>query len=160
MKNFPCHYRAQPKSWISSELFEEWVKEIDRNFGTQKRKIGLIIDNCPAHPDVPTLDWVEMIFIFRNTNSITQPIDQEAIRFRKAKYRSLAVKKHMDALEKGNQFPKFSILTTTPMLTKAWNSIPEGTFRNSFKTSRISKKSMEVLNDGDDSSLDDPSLIR
>ena len=33
MKNAPCHYRAQPKSWISSELFEEWVKEIDRNFG-------------------------------------------------------------------------------------------------------------------------------
>ena len=33
VKNVPCCYRAQPKSWISCELFKKWVKEIDRNFG-------------------------------------------------------------------------------------------------------------------------------
>ena len=88
-------------------------------------------------------------------------MDQGAIRFLKAKYRCLAVKKHINALEKGNQLPKLSILTTMSMLTKAWNSIPDGTFRNCFKKSVISEKPMEqVLNDGDDSSLDDPSLIR
>ena len=71
MKNVPCRYRVQPKSWISSELFEEWVKEVDQKFGAQKRKIALIIDNCPAHPDVPVLDWVELIFLPPNTTSIT-----------------------------------------------------------------------------------------
>ena len=39
-KNVQCRYQAQPKSWLSSELFEEWVKEIDRNFRAQKRKIA------------------------------------------------------------------------------------------------------------------------
>ena len=73
MENVPCRY---PKSWISYELFEEWVKEIDRNFGAQKRKIALIIDNCPAHPDVPALDWMEPIFLPPNTTSITEPMDQ------------------------------------------------------------------------------------
>ncbi|XP_065664689.1 tigger transposable element-derived protein 4-like [Hydra vulgaris] len=29
VKNIPCCYRAQPKSWVSAELFEEWVKEIE-----------------------------------------------------------------------------------------------------------------------------------
>ena len=57
MKNVPFHYREQPKSWISSELFEEWVKEIAQNFGAQKSKIALIIDNFPVHPEVPTLEW-------------------------------------------------------------------------------------------------------
>ena len=38
VKNVPRHYRTQPKSWISSELFEEWVKKIDWNFGAQKKK--------------------------------------------------------------------------------------------------------------------------
>ena len=38
-KNVRCRYQAQPKCWISSELFEERVKEIDRNFCAQKRKI-------------------------------------------------------------------------------------------------------------------------
>ena len=40
VKNTPYRYRAQPKSWISSELFEEWVKEIDRNIGAQKRRLS------------------------------------------------------------------------------------------------------------------------
>ena len=26
-KTLPCRYRAQPKSWMDSCLFEEWVKE-------------------------------------------------------------------------------------------------------------------------------------
>ena len=54
-------------------------------------------------------------------------------------------------MEKGNQLPKFSILTAMSMLTKAWDSIPDGTFPNCFKMSGISKKSMEkTLNDEDD----------
>ena len=151
VKNVPCCYRAQPKSWTSSELFEEWVKEIHRNFGAQKRKIVLIIDNCPAHPDVLALDWVELIFLPPNTTSITQPMDQGVIRSLKAKYRSLAVRKQIDTLEKGNLLPKFSILAAMSMLTKAWNSIPDGTFTNCFKNSEISEKSLEkALNDEDD----------
>ena len=151
MKNAPCRYRAQPKSWISFELFEEWVKEIDRNFDAQKRKISLIIDNCPAHPDVPALDCVELIFLSLNTTSITQTMDQGVIRSLKAEYCSIPVKRQIDALEKGNQLPKFSILTALALLTKAWNSIPDGIFTNCFKKSGILEKLMEkVLNDEDD----------
>ena len=77
-------------------------------------------------------------------------MDQGVIRSLKAKYYSLAVKKEIDALEKGNQLPKFSILTAMFMLTKAWNSIPDRTFTNFLKKSGISEKSMEkVLNDKD-----------
>ena len=119
VKRVPCCYRAQQKSWISSELFEEWVKELDRNFGSKKRKTALIIDNCPVHPDVPVLEWVELIFLPPNTTSVTQPMDQGVIRGLKAKYRSLAVKKQITALEKGSQLPKFPILTAKSMLTKA-----------------------------------------
>ena len=128
------------KKLISSELFEEWVKEIERNFGDQKRKTVLIIDNCSTHPDVPVLDWVEEIFLPQIATSITQPRDQGVIRSLKAKYFSLAVKKRIDALEKGNQLPNFSVLTTMPLLTKAWNSISVRMFMNCFKKSGISEK--------------------
>ena len=74
VKNTPYCYRAQPKSWISSELFEEWFKEIDRNIAAQKRKIVLIIDNWLVQPDVPALGWLELIFLLPNT--ITQPMDK------------------------------------------------------------------------------------
>ena len=55
-------------------------------------------------------------------------------------------------MEKGNQWPQFSILTTMSMLTKAWDSISDGTFTNCFKKSEISEKSMKMktLNDEDD----------
>ena len=151
VKRVPCRYRAQQKSWMSSELFEEWVRELDRNFVSKKRKMALIIDNCSAHPDVPALEWVELIFLPPNTTSVTQPIDQGVIRGLKAKYRFLAVKKQITALEKGSQLPQFSILTAISMLTKAWSSIPNGTFTNCFKKSGISEVSMErILNDDDD----------
>ena len=135
-----------------SKLFEEWVKELDRNFGSKKRKIALIIDNCPAHPDVPALEWAELIFLPPNTTSVTQPMDQGVIRGLKVKYRSLAVKKQITALEKGSQLPKFSILIAMPMLTNAYkSSIPNGTFTNCFKKSGISEVSTErALNDDDD----------
>ena len=41
LKSIPCRYRAQAKSWMSSELFNEWIKEIDRKFSVQKRKVAL-----------------------------------------------------------------------------------------------------------------------
>ena len=140
VKNVSCRYRPQPKSWISFELFEEWVKEIDRNFDAQKRKITLIIDNCPAHPDVPVLDWMELIFPPPNTTSITQAMNQGVIQSPKAKYCSFPVQMQIDALEKGNQLLKFSILTAKSMLTKAWNPISDGTFTNYFKKSGILEK--------------------
>ena len=126
-------------------MFEERVKVVDRNFGAQKRKITVIIDNSPAHPDVPALDWVELIFLLPNTTSITQPMNQGIIRSLKAKYRSLTVKKQIDALEKGNQLPKFSILSAMSMLTKALNSIPEITFTNCLKKSVTSENQWKSL---------------
>ena len=151
VKSIPCRYCAQAKSWMSSELFEEWIKELDRSFGVQKRKIALIVDNCPAHPTVTGLEWIELIFLPPNTTSVTQPMDQGVIRALKAKYRSLAVRKQLANLEKGKQLPKISILTAMTMLNKAWGSIPDRTFLNCFKKSGISEESAEkALNDEDD----------
>ena len=151
VKSLPCRYRSQQKSWMSSEIFEEWVKEIDRSFGKRKRKIALIVDNCPAHPHVEKLEWVELIFLPPNTTSMTQPMDQGVIRLLKAKYRKLAVQKHLEQLDKGNGLLKFSILTAMTMLNKAWNAIPDQTFENCFKKSGISDGSVEkALNDSDD----------
>ena len=93
VKTLPCRYRAQHKSWMSGELFEDWVHELDRKFAVSKRKITLIIDNCMAHPHVENLKWVELIFLPPNTASHTQPMDQDIIRALKAKYRSLVIRK-------------------------------------------------------------------
>ena len=142
VKSIPWRYRAQAKSWMSSELFEEWIKELDRSFGVQKRKIALIVGNCPAHPTVTGLEWIELIFLPPNTTSVTQPMGQGVIRALKAKYRSLAVRKQLANLEKGKQLPKISILTAMTMLNKAWGSIPDRYF--------YEESAEKALNDEDD----------
>ncbi|XP_065662613.1 tigger transposable element-derived protein 4-like [Hydra vulgaris] len=68
---------------------------------------------------------------------------QGVIRSPKVKYRSLAVKKQIAALEKENKMLKFFILTAMFMLTKAWKSIPDQTFINCFKKSGISLEAVE-----------------
>lgn len=52
VKNLPCRYRAQKRSWMNSSLFKEWLRELHRKFERGGRKIALIVDNCPAYPHV------------------------------------------------------------------------------------------------------------
>ena len=52
VKCLPSRYRAQAKSWMDSFIFDEWVKELDKKFEGQSRKVALIVDNCPAHPSI------------------------------------------------------------------------------------------------------------
>ena len=75
LKHLPYRYRGQKKSWMDSDLFEEWVREQDRKFECENRKILLIVDNCPAHPQIGSLKAIEMCFLPPNTTSITQPMD-------------------------------------------------------------------------------------
>ena len=51
-------YCTKHKSWMSGELFEDWVHELHQKFATSKKKITLIIDNCTIHPHVENLHWV------------------------------------------------------------------------------------------------------
>ena len=52
VKQLPCWYRAQKKSWMTGVLFDEWVRKLDSSFRAQSRKVALLIDNCPAHPEI------------------------------------------------------------------------------------------------------------
>ena len=75
IRNIPIRYRAQRKSWMTAELFEEWVRQLDRKFSAVNRKITLIIDNCTAHLHVEQLNSIELIFLPPNTTSNTQLMD-------------------------------------------------------------------------------------
>ena len=71
VKSLPCTYKSQAKSWMDSEIFTDWVKQLDRTFHAKSRKVALIVDNCAAHPHVPGL--VEFIVsVRRKQNTQTQ----------------------------------------------------------------------------------------
>ena len=72
---------------MDSILFEEWVREVDRHFTKERRKIALLIDNCPVHSSIDNLASTELIFLPPNTSSKLQPMDQGVIRSIKAHYK-------------------------------------------------------------------------
>uniref|UniRef100_H2ZYE0 HTH CENPB-type domain-containing protein n=1 Tax=Latimeria chalumnae TaxID=7897 RepID=H2ZYE0_LATCH len=43
-------YTANEKAWMTSSEFEKFVRNFDADMTKQKRKVALVIDNCPAHP--------------------------------------------------------------------------------------------------------------
>ena len=110
IKNLPCKYKSQKKSWMDSQIFEEWVRKLDRTFRMEGRKIALLVDNCPARPSVSDLTNVELVFLPPNTTSVSQPMDQGVIRSLKAHYRGRVVRRLCRALDKMKTLSKIYIL--------------------------------------------------
>ena len=151
IKKLPCRYRSQRKSWMDSVLFEEWVRDVNKKFQAEGRKVALIIDNCPAHPIIENLSHVKLVFLPPNTTSVSQPMDQGVIRCLKAHYRKRLVKLILRSLDSNKPLPKVSLLTALQLLVSAWNEVSQTTIVNCFKKAKISEKDQTIaINDEDD----------
>jgi len=49
LERLPVHYRANPKAWMNSSIFEEVLRHMDSYFRAQNKKILLLVDNAPSH---------------------------------------------------------------------------------------------------------------
>ena len=116
VKFLPCRYRNQQKSWIDRELFEERVREMDKKFVYEGRKVALVIGNCPVHPQIENLKSIKLFFLSLNTTSQTQPMDQGVTRLLKLYYRKNVVRKMIRIVEKKNTLSKISFLLGMQML--------------------------------------------
>ena len=126
---------------MDSILFEECVREVDRRFTKEGRKIILLIDNCPVHPSIDNLVSTELIFLPPNTTSMFQPMDQGVIWSLKDHYKTISIKKLIEAIEKKKSRPEFSILDAMQMLDVAWGKVRTKTIVNCFENLEFQKKS-------------------
>ena len=62
VKKLSCRYRHQKKIRMTSELFEELVRKLDRQFYFQERKIVQFLHNCPANLPVEKLTNMNLFF--------------------------------------------------------------------------------------------------
>ena len=60
-------------------LFEEWVREMDKKFASEGRKVTLVMSNFPAHPQIGNLNLLKLLFFPANTTSYAQPVDQDSL---------------------------------------------------------------------------------
>ncbi|XP_060579865.1 tigger transposable element-derived protein 4-like [Ruditapes philippinarum] len=101
LKTMPIEYDANKKACVTSEIFTNWVKKFDRRILAQSRRVLLIVDNCPAHPEIAGLRSVKLVFLPPNTTSLTQPMDQGVIKNLKAHYRKQVIQQQLRAIETG-----------------------------------------------------------
>ena len=47
---------------MDSVLFENWVRDVNKKFQTEERKVSLIINNCPIHPIIENLSHATLVF--------------------------------------------------------------------------------------------------
>ncbi|SAM04543.1 hypothetical protein [Absidia glauca] len=90
---------ATQKGWMTSEIFNQVVKIIDRAAGAkqQGKKCVLLLDNASPHNRLPNLENLAIIKLPPNTTSKLQPLDAGIIAAYKKRYRS---RQYKDAAKK------------------------------------------------------------
>ncbi|XP_060810034.1 tigger transposable element-derived protein 4-like [Amyelois transitella] len=145
---------------MTSDIFVKWVRDWDRELNKKKKKILLLVDNCPAHPSVSDLRSITLVFLPPNTTSTLQPMDQGIIRALKSNFRKNLVLKIIASLEANKDAcsaknPKITILDAILMIYDAWNKLTSATISNCYKHAGFVRDSASVAADNDDGDIDD-----
>lgn len=150
-KSFPLQYKANKKAWMTSELFADWLKQINRKMCQKKKKIILFIDNCRAHGIIPKMKAVKVVFLPPNATSKLQPLDQGIIRSFKVGYRKDVVKKIIDAVDRKKEIKPVNILDCMRMADRAWRHVTQKTIINCFrKAGFVKAEEKEIESDEDE----------
>lgn len=76
VKSLPVQYKSNRKAWMTAELFNEWLNNIDTEMIKRKKKILMLLHNCSAHKLKTTLQNVELMHFSLNCTSVLQPLDK------------------------------------------------------------------------------------
>ncbi|XP_050522274.1 tigger transposable element-derived protein 4-like [Daktulosphaira vitifoliae] len=71
VKSLPVMYRNNRKSWMTTELWNEWLETLNNDMQKQRRKIIIFVDNCTAHNNLSTLSNVRIEFFQKAWNNVT-----------------------------------------------------------------------------------------
>ena len=135
VQTLPVHYEANKKAWMKSDIFTTWLLKLDRKFQSNRRKVAMVVDNCPAHPNLQAqLQAIKLVFLPPNTTSLLQPSDQGIIRNLKVHYRHILLQKRVMAIDKNEGF-SVNVLDALRILQVAWDKVSEQTIANCFQHS-------------------------
>ncbi len=110
------NYHSNPKAWMSTEIFFEWLKSFDEFIRTTRdRSVALLVDNASCHGSrttLPSLKKVTVIFLPANTTSFLQRLDASMIASIKRRFRRQQV---LSALN--SEDPAMKLLYNVDQLT-------------------------------------------
>jgi hypothetical protein len=132
------YYRNNKKAWMTSELFEEWIRMFDLKMKAEKRKVRLTVDNFAGHAIAYKPTNVVLEFFEPNMTSFVQPLDAGIIRCFKAHYHNAMCMRALDLDEAGEEdIYKLDILEAMVMVRDAWKKVLPETIANCWKHTGI-----------------------
>ncbi|XP_053391040.1 tigger transposable element-derived protein 4-like [Mercenaria mercenaria] len=150
----------QQKSLDDGQIFEDWLRKIDREMKRRGRRIAMVVDNAPCHPKLQNLSNIELIFLPPNTTSKTQPMDQGMIQKLKVHYRKRVVLRQLSAIDNGHDFT-LSVLYALRLLQQSWEFVTPTTITNCYRHAGFTLQIIDDQGDDDDTDeLDDIPLAR
>ena len=149
--SFPVDYRNNKKSWMTSPIFTNFLVQWDQKL---TENIGLVMDNCAAHPADLTLKHIKIVFLPPNTTSVIQPLDQGIIKAFKCYYRKELAKKAVTEINVCDSSASSSVssiaksvslLDAMHYIKMSWDSVTKDTIKNCFLACEFkSKESQEI----------------
>jgi hypothetical protein len=88
INRLPTKYEANTNSWMNTNIFDDYLTQLDRKLGANNCKILLFIVHCAAHLKNTTfLSNIKVIFLPANCISQLQPLELGITRAVKCHYK-------------------------------------------------------------------------
>lgn len=127
------YYYNNSSCWMTTSIYENWLRRLNQTMLTQKRKILLLVDNAPPHSNLQ-LSSVRVEFFDPNLTAGIQPMDAGIISCFKSKYRAKHWKNaiyHIDNDLPGDAY-KVDLLQAMNWVTDSWNAVRVDTIKNCY----------------------------
>lgn len=135
LKYLEVDYESNKKSWMTSEIYENWLLKLDKKFAAQKRQTLFFVDNCPAHPKSvqSKLKNIKLVYFPPNMTSSLQPMDQGIIQNLKHHYRKRILQKVLSYFAEETPV-SINLLDAIRDLSRSWKSdVKNETISNCFR---------------------------
>ncbi|UYV76841.1 TIGD4, partial [Cordylochernes scorpioides] len=142
-KNLSTHYEANKTAWMTAVIFKKYLHYLDEYFGSENKKVLLILDNCPAHHLPEKLENIQVVFLPPNATAKLQPMDMGIILDIKRKYRMKLIRRCLIDMENDRE-TNITLLDSIELLNMSWNSVPKSTIVNCFSLSGFGTFQAEI----------------
>lgn len=135
INSLPVEYFHSKNSWITCEIFEKLLINLDEHFSRQKREILLFIDHCTAHNRIPRLESMKVVFFPKNISNKLQPLEQGVIQDFKRLYRKQVLLHVIEQTRKHQEIKPINLIEAVRMIRLSWSQVQPQTIKNCFMKS-------------------------